>query len=172
MDLLDHLIKEHREVEEMIAELEETDAGPRRNELISKLTSSLHTHMQVEEQFLYPITAEVVGKEDAKEGNIEHNLAREGLEKLRELRDKPGFAAALDMVKAGIEHHVNDEEDEMFPELREKAADRIAQLDPEALEASIDLTKDELYEKAKAAGIEGRSNMTRAELAEAVSGVG
>jgi hypothetical protein len=82
---------------------------------------------------------------------------------------KPGFAAALDMVKAGIDHHVGDEEDEMFPELREKAAGHIRGLEPEKLEAVIDLTKDQLYRKAKEAGIEGRSDMTRDELARAVA---
>jgi iron-sulfur cluster repair protein YtfE (RIC family) len=169
MDLLDHLIKEHREAEDLIAKLEETDPGERRKELIDELAHALHVHMEVEEQFLYPITAEVLGEEEATEGNVEHDLAREGVKKLHELRDKPGFAAALDMVKAGIEHHVQDEEQEMFPELRQKAPGRIAGLDPEKLEQVIDLTREQLYEKAKQAGIEGRSDMTRAELARAVA---
>jgi iron-sulfur cluster repair protein YtfE (RIC family) len=169
MDLLDHLTKEHRDVEQMIATLEESDPGAERNRLIDELTKSLHQHMEVEEQFLYPITAEVLGEEEATEGNVEHDLAREGIKKLHELRDKPGFAAALDMVKAGIEHHVQDEEQEMFPELRQKAPGRIAGLDPEKLEQVIDLTREQLYEKAKQAGIEGRSDMTRAELARAVA---
>jgi iron-sulfur cluster repair protein YtfE (RIC family) len=169
MDLLDHLMKEHREAEELIAKLEESEPGQQRTALIDELASALHKHMEVEEQFLYPIVAEVIGEEDAEEGNNEHDLAREGLEKLYELADEPGFAAALDMVKAGIDHHVEDEEDEMFPELRQKAADRIRGLDAEKLEQVIDLTKDQMYRKAKEAGIEGRSDMTRDELARAIA---
>lgn len=169
MDLLEHLTKEHREVEAMIATLEKTDPGAERNKLIDELTKALHVHMEVEEQFLYPITAEVLGKEEATEGNVEHDLAREGIKKLHELRDKPGFAAALDMVKAGIGHHVEDEEDEMFPQLRQKAPGRIAGLDPHKLEQVIDLTREQLYDKAKKAGVEGRSDMTRDELARAVA---
>jgi iron-sulfur cluster repair protein YtfE (RIC family) len=169
MDLLEHLTQEHREVETLIAQLEESDPGERRNQLIDELSTALHKHMEVEEQFLYPIVAEEIGEEDTEEANNEHDLAREGIEKLYELRDEPGFAAALDMVKAGIEHHVEDEENEMFPELRQKAGDRIAGLEPEKLEQVIDLTKDQLYREAKEAGIEGRSDMTRDELARAIA---
>jgi len=169
MDLLDHLTQEHREAEALVEQLAETDPGQERNRLVDELTQALHQHMEVEEQFLYPIVRDELGKEDAFEGNIEHQLAREGLEKLHELRDKPGFAAALDMVKAGITHHVEDEEGEMFPELREKAADRIAGLDPEKLEGMIDLTKDQMYRQATEAGIEGRSDMTRDELARTLA---
>jgi iron-sulfur cluster repair protein YtfE (RIC family) len=172
MDLLDHLVTEHREAEALIEKLADTEPGDRRNELIDELTHALHVHMEVEEQFLYPIVREELGKEDAFEGNVEHELARDGLEKLHELRDKPGFAAALDMVKAGISHHVEDEEQDMFPELREKASERIAGLDPEKLESVIDLTKDQLYRKAKEAGIDGRSDMTRDELARNLAGQG
>lgn len=169
MDLLDHLMKEHREAEDLIAKLEESDPGQRRKELVDELAHALHVHMEVEEQFLYPIVVEVIGQEEADEGNNEHDLAREGVEKLYELIDEPGFAAALDMVKAGIDHHVEDEEDGMFPELRQKAADRLAGLEPEKLEEMIDLTKDQMYRQAKEAGIEGRSDMTRDELARAIA---
>lgn len=169
MDLLEHLVKEHREAEDLIAKLAETEPGATRDQLIDELTDALHTHMEVEEQFVYPIAAEVLGEEDAEEGNNEHDLARDGLKKLRELKDEPGWAAALDMVKAGIDHHVEDEEQEMFPELRAKAGDRLAGLDPEQLEATIDLTKDQLYRQAKEAGLEGRSEMTRDELARALA---
>ena len=172
MDLLEHLTKEHREAEDLIARLAETDPGSERDRLIDELTDALTTHMEVEEQFLYPITLEVIGEEEAEEGNNEHDLARDGLKQLRELKDEPGWAAALDMVKAGIDHHVEDEEQEMFPQLREKAGDRIAALDPEKLEASIDLTKEQLYRQAKEAGVEGRSDMTRDELAQALASQG
>ncbi len=170
MDVLDHLIQEHREAESLIAQLAETEPGARRNMLIDELTEALHKHMEVEEQFVYPIAAEVLGEEDAEEGNNEHDLAREGLKQLKELKDEPGWAAALDMVKAGIDHHVEDEEQEMFPELRAKAGDRLSGLDPEQLEATIDLTKDQLYRQAKEAGVEGRSDMSRDELARALAG--
>jgi len=176
MDVIDHLTEEHRKAEALMARLAETDAGDERDQLVAELTDTLSTHMAVEEQFLYPIVTEVIGEETETEAETEHGLARDGLAKLDELRDQPGFGAALDMVKAGIAHHVEEEEHEVFPELREKAADRLAALDPEQLEAEVtaerpdlDLTKEELYRQAQDADIAGRSSMNKDELAQAVT---
>jgi len=176
MDVIDHLIEEHRKAEGLMAKLAETDPGDERDQLVVELSAALSTHMAVEEQFLYPIVTEVIGEETETEAETEHGLAREGLAKLDELRHQPGFGAALDMVKAGIAHHVEEEEHEVFPQLREKAADRLAALGPEQLEAQVtadgaelDLTKEELYRQAQDADIAGRSSMTKDERAEAVS---
>jgi hypothetical protein len=46
-------------------------------------------------------------------------LAREGLQKLNELVDVPGFGAAVEMLRGGIMHHVNEEENELLPELKD-----------------------------------------------------
>jgi iron-sulfur cluster repair protein YtfE (RIC family) len=176
MDVLSHLIKEHREVESMLQKLADSDEGQGRKALVAELTGSLDTHMKVEERFVYPIVKDVVGGEDAQEAENEHQLAREGLQKLSELVSEPGFGAAVDMVKAGIKHHVTDEEDEVFPELRKKASDRIDALgDPDELEAQVSsgdagsASKQDLYEEAKEADIPGRSSMSKDELAKALN---
>jgi iron-sulfur cluster repair protein YtfE (RIC family) len=112
------LKKDHREVEDMLGKLQDSKPGPRRRGTVDRLEKSLALHMQIEEQLVYPLVEREVGHEAAEEAMIEHKLAREGLQQLRELVDKPGFAAAVDMVKAGIKHHVKDEEQEVFPQLK------------------------------------------------------
>jgi iron-sulfur cluster repair protein YtfE (RIC family) len=187
MDVLEHLTDEHRKVERLLDQIEESDAGPERERLVAELESSLSTHMAVEEQFVYPIVKEVLDEDDAHEGVNEHDLARDGLVKLRELIDEPGFGAAVEMIKAGIGHHVEEEEGDMFPKLRRDAAAQIEALgSPEELERRVEegaspaprtgevsgkgeLTRDELYEKAKEADIEGRSSMSKDELREALT---
>lgn len=181
MDVLQHLIEEHRKVEGMLKQLEQSKPGPQREQLVGELVESLSTHMAVEEKFVYPITESVVGAEEAEGAENEHGLTRDGLTALRKLVDKPGFAAAVEMVTAGIKHHVEEEESDLFPQLRRKAARQIAELgDPEELEAAAKkgrgrgrdgATREELYRKAQKAGIEGRSSMTKQQLARALQRV-
>jgi iron-sulfur cluster repair protein YtfE (RIC family) len=115
------LRKDHREAEELLKRLEESSSpGPRRRQTVEKLDAALTLHMQIEERLVYPVVAKTLGQEPVTEADTEHALAREGLRKLHALVEKPGFGAAVDMVKAGIKHHVKEEEGEMFPKLKKR----------------------------------------------------
>ena len=114
------LKKDHREAEAMLKSLASSSPGARRHATLKKLDAALRLHMTIEERDVYPLVARLLGQEDAEEANIEHDLARDGLDKLGELVDEPGFGAAVAMLTAGIKHHVKEEEHEMFPELKQK----------------------------------------------------
>jgi hemerythrin-like domain-containing protein len=114
------LKKDHREAEAMLKSLAASSPGARRKSTLDKLDSALRLHMTIEERDVYPLVAKLVGEEDAKEADIEHGLARDGLDKLQQLVDESGFGAAVAMLTAGIKHHVKEEEHEMFPDLKKK----------------------------------------------------
>jgi uncharacterized protein (UPF0216 family) len=172
---------DHRMVEQLIDEIDQADPSVRKP-LIRQLAKALRAHMKIEEDLLYPVVAEVLGKAEATEANTEHVLAREGLDKVMELGPgAPGFGAALDMLRTGIHHHVQDEEGEMFPQLLDRLDQpRLARLGEEmdrargklGLPTEVELLKEssreELYEQAKRAGVPGRSSMSKEELAEAL----
>jgi iron-sulfur cluster repair protein YtfE (RIC family) len=157
MDVTKLLEADHRQVEELFTAIEAAE-GPDRTPLIEELATALKAHMQLEEDVLYPVMAPATGEEAVEEANTEHELARKSLQEMLDLApDEPGFGAALEATKAGIEHHVEEEENEVFPKLREALGF-----------PATDTTKRDLYKRAQAAGIEGRSSMTKDELAEAV----
>jgi hemerythrin-like domain-containing protein len=184
--VLDQLVQEHRKAESLLEQLAQSEEGAQRNQLVGQLDDALRTHMAVEERFLYPVAERVVAAEDVEEAINEHDLARQGLDALSEYEDERGFGAAVEMVKAGIGHHVQEEESELFPKLRQRVPEELAKMDPEELErqarsggwprrngqrvrrGNADATKDELYARAKAAGISGRSRMTKDELEAAL----
>ena len=67
------LKKDHREAEAMLKTLATSKPGARRRSTLDKLTTALTLHMQIEESDVYPLVAELVGKEDAQEADIEHD---------------------------------------------------------------------------------------------------
>ena len=170
MDVLAHLEHEHRKTEKLLEQLQDETEPAKRARIFDDLVSDLHTHMAVEERFLYPIVKEVFTRDDAHEATDEHRIIRELLGVAADRIHDGAFGDALDALTAGIAHHVEEEENELFPELREKAADRLAELDPEALETAVeeDPTRDQLYERAREQEVDGRSTMTKNELREAV----
>jgi len=112
------LKQDHREVAAILKTLDGSRPGSRRRATVDKLTAALQVHMKFEEAELYPLISEKIGRQEAKEATIEHELARTGIAQLHELVDEPGFGAVVAMVTAGIRHHVKEEETELFPELK------------------------------------------------------
>jgi hemerythrin superfamily protein len=181
MDPTRLLEADHRQVEALFDEIEKAE-GDERTPLLQELESSLKAHMELEETVLYPAMAPATGEEEVEEGNNEHELARKSLADMVALGpDAPGFGAAMEATKAGIAHHVEEEEQTVFPQLRKDGSvlDQIATpfmqtrsrlglpMDPAALAAAS--TKDELLAEARSAGIEGAPSMNKDELAEALA---
>jgi hemerythrin-like domain-containing protein len=163
--LLAQLEQEHRQVEQIFAKLEKAEEESEQRPLVDQLEQALSTHMEVEETQVYPELAQLDGEME-QEAETEHDLGRGGVAKLRQLIGQPGFGAAVAMCKAGISHHVDEEENEVFPKLRKELG--LGGSNRSRSSGDSDATKDELYEQAKQAGIEGRSSMTKEELEKAL----
>jgi iron-sulfur cluster repair protein YtfE (RIC family) len=173
---------DHRQVESLFEKIDKAE-GADRNPLIDELATSLRAHMQLEEDVVYPAMQPVTGAESVEEGVTEHELAKKTLQEMIDLApDEPGFGAAFDSVKAGIEHHVEDEEGEVFPKLRKEGQAELEKMATPFMKKRVELglpmdaaalaaasTKEELVAEAQSAGIDGASSMTKEELAEALA---
>jgi iron-sulfur cluster repair protein YtfE (RIC family) len=177
------LERDHRKVERILQQLSDDPDEQQRSELVGTLRAELQLHLSFEEDQLYPLLARI-DREAADEANTEHQLAREGLAKLESLAGAPGFGAVVEMVKAGIAHHVEEEENEVFPKMRRELereqidalaetlteAKRAAGMNGDDAAALEEASKDELLQMAKERGIEGRTSMTKKELIDVLSG--
>ena len=83
-----------------------------------KIKEELDVHAHVEEQIFYPHLLEKGDKELKKivrEGLEEHAQVKDLLVEISELAgDSPTFKAKLKVLMENVEHHVEEEEDEMF----------------------------------------------------------
>ena len=182
MDVTKMLEHDHREAEKLFSQIDKAE-GADRQPLIDELNAALRAHMELEETVLYPMMEPVTGAEEVQEGNTEHALARDGLDAMLELApDEPGFGAALEAVKAGIGHHVEEEESDVFPKLRKDGAKVLEEMATPFMTKRVELgmpveadalsaasTKDELVAEAKSADVDGASSKTKDELAKALA---
>ena len=181
MDVTRILEADHREAEALIASIRSTE-GDERGPLVEQLADALRGHMELEETVVYPVVKEVTDEETLQEANTEHELARKALADVTRLApDQPGFGAALDALEAGLAHHIKEEENEVFPELRSSDSAMEAMATPfmhRRLELKMEInapaladafTKEELLKEAESAGVEAHSKMNKSELAEALA---
>src|SRR5215210_2097262 len=122
-DVIDILVTDHREVEEMFAELEglfgpgaDTD---RRRQVTDEVTIELVRHAVAEEVAVYPRVKDKVSAEEAERAKREHAEAEETMKRLEKMdSDDPGFEAEIRTLMAEIREHVAEEEGEMFVHMR------------------------------------------------------
>jgi hemerythrin superfamily protein len=191
-DVVTLIENDHRLMESLFEQLL-AGKGDRRT-LVDEVAARLTAHARAEEEEVYPaITAADPDEEDDVEHAYhEHDEAVHLLLKVVNLVESPHFEEALTALVEAVRHHVEEEEDEVLPALRdavdgetlERLGAAFERVRTEALgEAGVEdvqtsagsapeelqgATRDELYERAKEADIPGRSGMKKDELAEAL----
>jgi hemerythrin superfamily protein len=125
-DVIEILEQDHREVEQMFAELESLrgasteEEQERRKAVTEQVTIELVRHSVAEEVLVYPRVEDKVSAEEAEHAREEHAEAEETLHRLEKLdADDPAFDDELATLMAEIRHHIADEEGEMFAHMRQ-----------------------------------------------------
>ena len=122
MDVFELLKADHEKVAGIMEKIDETtERGLKtREELFSQLKSELDLHAQLEEQIFYPALEEAdETREITLEAYEEHNLVKQLLAELEaEPKDDEQWTAKFTVLKENVEHHVEEEEGEMFRKAR------------------------------------------------------
>ena len=129
-DILQRLIAEHREVKAMFEQYhklaEQGGKGDERMLLASQICVALALHTQIEEEILYPAARDVLTRNEnlVDEAYVEHAGAKTLIAQLKTMTsDQPLFDAKVKVLGEYIDHHVQEEESELFPKLRRSALD-------------------------------------------------
>jgi iron-sulfur cluster repair protein YtfE (RIC family) len=113
---------QHRKVEAIFEKLEGSPRDPSR--LLEELANHLAAHMAIEQEIFYPALREV-DEDMVLESFEEHALAEIALKRLLGTEpDDASFQARVIATKELIEHHVKEEEDDLFPKVEKVLGER------------------------------------------------
>lgn len=117
MDAIVMLREDHKAVEKLFKKLEKDDLS-----VVPEICKSLTHHAMIEEEVFYPaVRAEVENTEDeVLESYEEHNLVKTLISELEAMTpDEESYKAKATVLMELVRHHVEEEEGELFPQVRE-----------------------------------------------------
>lgn len=122
-DAITLLKADHKKVEKLFKRYEKTTdrATTTRQRLVDEISTELSVHAEVEEQLLYPVSRQL--SDDARSQTLEsleeHHLVKLTLAELAKLSpEDERFHPKVMVLMENVRHHVEEEEQELFPALR------------------------------------------------------
>ena len=124
MDAIDLLKQDHRKVEKLFSEIEKSKDG--RDRLFTELATELTVHAEIEEQLFYPAVQNAKQTHDlVLESFEEHKQVKMVLADLEKTdKSTDTWLARLKVLMEDVQHHVKEEETELFPRVKEKILSR------------------------------------------------
>lgn len=139
-DAVELLESDHEEVKKLFEEFKKADDA-RKADLVARICQELKVHMQIEEELFYPaVKAALDDHELVPEGKVEHDSVKALMARVEGASSSSDeYDAQVHVMGELIEHHVKEEEEDMFP-----AARKSRKLDLRALGERMLARKEEL----------------------------
>jgi hemerythrin superfamily protein len=119
MDAITLLEQQHREVEKFFEQFEKAENPGRKSAAFVMIADTLAAHSTIEEKIFYPAVYVGELKDLLKEAVEEHLSAKRVIADLLDMKPSdPNFDAKVKVLKEQIEHHVEEEEGELFPKVK------------------------------------------------------
>jgi len=139
-DAIALLEDDHKTVDDLIHQYDElTDDGDKKH-VATQICLALKVHAQIEEEIFYPAAREATGDADLlDEAAVEHAGAKNLIAEIEAMQPgQPLYDAKVTVLGEQVRHHVEEEEEELFPEVR------ATKLDLDKLGAKLAARKAEL----------------------------
>ena len=137
MNAIDLLTKDHKHLKTLLTRAMIAEGQERREELIEALRAELVAHERMEEEVFYPPLRDNKKTHDiVLEGYQEHHVADLILDELLETPpDAEMWQAKVKVLKENIEHHIEEEEHDMFKKARKVLSEQDLERLGEEMEA-------------------------------------
>jgi len=144
VDAIELLKTQHQEVKGLFKRIEKAEEDEKQD-LFEQLADALAVHAAIEEKHFYPATKNARTEELLQEAVEEHLSAKRLIADLMEMSpEDPQFDAKVAVLEEQIEHHVEEEEKELFPKVRKM-------IGKEELE-DLGMVMEDMAEELKASG--------------------
>ncbi len=141
-DLIALLKKDHADVKKLFKQFEQSEDADEKDSIAEEICEMLTVHATCEEEIVYPAAHDAFEGDDVKlvnEATIEHATAKDLIGQIESMDSSDEmFDSTVKVLSEYINHHVEEEEGEMFPKLKKSG------LDLDALGEQVARRKDEL----------------------------
>jgi len=122
-DIIDLIMRDHKPLKKLIKTMKSEDADiAEKREAFEEFAPTLLNHAKPEEQTWYEnMQTEEDMNVEALEGHIEHGLADQLVNELKGEDDNDTFEAKVKVLAEMVEHHIEEEEEEMLPSFRRRS---------------------------------------------------
>jgi hemerythrin superfamily protein len=119
------LRQDHKKVEGLFKKFEQAKGGKAKKRIAENAMSELEVHTKIEEEIFYPAVEKALqDHEMVEEARHEHQAAKNLIGQLKKMNeeDEP-LEETFSELTENIEHHVEEEQNEMFPKVEDSEMD-------------------------------------------------
>ncbi len=119
---------DHDKVKDLFDQFKKTDSMAEKKKLATEAITELRIHATIEEELFYPALRgkEAVDQDLLNESDEEHHVAKLLIGELITMTTEDHFVAKFTVLAENIEHHVKEEEGDLFPQARKTDVDFVA----------------------------------------------
>src|SRR5215213_1951387 len=122
---LDLLEEDHQQVDGFFDEYENLEDAGEKESMALKICLALTVHTQIEEEIFYPAVREAIERPELiDEAIVEHAAAKQLIAEIEEMDPAAElYDAKVKVLGEQVRHHIEEEEDELFPEIESSELD-------------------------------------------------
>lgn len=136
---------DHKLVDSLFDEYEKAKSSTKKKALVAQICQELTVHAQIEEEIFYPQVSKVLKDDELiPEATVEHATLKDLISQIEDAEpDEELYDAKVKVLSEYVRHHVKEEQNEIFPKVKE------SNLDLKEIGAQLAQRKEELTEALK-----------------------
>lgn len=118
---------DHKHVSELFQQFENARSSSRKKALVQEICQELTVHAQIEEEIFYPaVQVALNDKELVPEAIVEHQTLKYLIAQIEDAETNSElYGAKVKVLSEYVQHHVKEEQNEIFPKVKDSTLDLI-----------------------------------------------